>query len=116
MAVAIVGATSARYEVKTKDISLGGACLLAGSAFEIGTMLTLHVPWVDADGQPTKQTEPLSGRVVWMTLIEAEYQLGVVFDASMGEAAKRCLQDLCAALALGTASAPPLPKRTFDLS
>ena len=116
LVVSTSGPGAARHAVRTKDISLGGACLHADSDFAIGTTLTLHVPWLGPNGQPTAQTEALVGRVVWMTRIEAEYQLGIVFEAHLPAASKRCLEELCAALERSGPGLPPLPKHTFDLS
>ncbi|MBK9071629.1 MAG: PilZ domain-containing protein [Myxococcales bacterium] len=116
LVIGTTGPGTARHAVRTKDISLGGACLHADSDFPVGTALTLYVPWLGPDGQPTAHTEAVTGRVVWMTRIEQEYQLGVVFDAHPAAASRRCLEELCGTLERSTPGLAPLPKQTFDLS
>lgn len=116
LVVGTSGTGGARHAARTKDISRGGACLLVDTAFAVGTGLTLYVPWLGPDGAPTAHTEAVAGRVVWMTSIDEEYQLGVVFDAQLAAASKRCLEELCATLERSGPGLPPVPKQTFDLS
>lgn len=107
--------TRERQAVRAKDLSLGGACVISAVPYAVGAAVCVHVPWLSPDGAATQHAEEIAARVVWVTRIEADYQLGLAFEPVTGSA-RRCLEEACELLARQAPEAPASPKRSFDLS
>lgn len=130
IAVTMSDADGAAIAVRTKDMSLGGTCLYADRAWRVGDMVTLRLPHPDAatagsaglgpagGGTPIAGEHPMvvvTARVVWVTPIDREFQLGLVF-VDLTDTARWYVQGICNVLRAAQEPLAKPAKRTFDVS
>lgn len=68
----------------TKDMSHGGICLIAPIKVDPGSELRLSLSLVLGTNAFSESLE-LSGRVIWCTEMEGEYQIGILFTGMTSE-------------------------------
>lgn len=79
--VSVLGDDDRRFEGRTQDISLSGICLYAEESVPAGKPVVFRLKLI-LDGAHSDAIE-LSGRVVWCTQTEGQYQLGAAFDRDL---------------------------------
>jgi hypothetical protein len=69
-----------RLAGRTRDLSMGGFCLLTGAPLPVSTACMVRLALVFASGQFSEHLR-VPATVVWCTPLRGQFQVGVKFEA-----------------------------------